>query len=191
MLSHTPIRRLLTAALICAPALLSAQNGVETHKEANRQAEPEQSKTYTSPDGVQRTELSSEEITLWKDSDRQLPSQTSVADELRGQYQAGGNRADMDQIEDNTLQGKVNRIRVISPKDYAALSEAEQETVDADPLYYVTPKSRREMVAQFLSENIRRDGGAPKPATPPASTFPDTEPETPAPPVAPAPPEKP
>lgn len=112
--------------------------------------------TSTAPktDGVSQQELGAEKITLVRDANLQVGQAATPTQSLTRQYATKS----PDQVtgpDNNPLD--INKIRVITPAQFATLAPDAQKAIEADPYFIVSDKSRMEVMAEFIKTHAQDD----------------------------------
>jgi len=103
---------------------------------------------------VTHEELGTEKITLVRDANLPAGQASTPTQSLSRQYNAtspsqvtGPNNSPLD----------INKIRVITPAQFATLAPDAQKAIEADPYYVVSDKSRKEVMADFIKAYAQDD----------------------------------
>lgn len=163
--SIAPAFRIMLSSLIVLAC--SAPAGAQS-------ASDEPDRSNADGDGIQRVEVEGDQVTLWKDSGMKLDE--SHAETVRR------NAGVMSSNETGDLRDDLRKIRVMKPTTYEALNEEERRAIDEDPFYFVTEKSREQVMGDYLIEHLRpatATPAAPGPAVTPDSWDAAETPESP------------
>ncbi len=154
------LSRLTLAAAFCGVGMVAL--------EAQTPTPDKQTKTVKTTDGqqVNQSTISTDEITLIRDMEKSPMEDRSPAATLKTRVesrQAGNNQA-----EQGRKSVDINKVRVIHPNNYNALSDKEKSKIDANPYYVVSDKSRREVMAEFINQqrSVTPEPAASEPAAP-------------------------
>ncbi|GEM_PF-1719259 len=112
--------------------------------------------TTTEPkaSGLTQQEIGSEKITLVRDANLPVGQANTPTQSLSRQYATQS----PDQVtgpDNNPLD--INKIRVITPAQFATLAPDAQTAIKADPYYVISDKSRMEVMAEFIKTNAQDD----------------------------------
>lgn len=128
--------RLALFAAVCGLGMASLQAQTPTQNQEKKQE-------------VTRSTISTDEITLIKDSDRNALEDRSPASVLQSRVDAGHSNVQTEAPASQALD--INKVRVIHPNNYNALSDEQKAKIDANPYYVVSELSRREVMAEFIN----------------------------------------
>jgi hypothetical protein len=160
-----PSRSLLAGLLgFCAVGLQAQSPAVQD--EASSDAPKKQQVTQST--------ISRDEITLIKDMDQSPLEKRDPASILQSRVDAGQSKVQQSPNSEASNSGAldINKVRVIHPNNYNALSDERKAAIDADPYYVVSDLSRREIMAEFITGK-RAVTSEPKPASKPAPAKPE------------------
>jgi hypothetical protein len=118
---------------------------------------------------IQHNYILNEDIKLAKDLNYQF-GERNVENSLRA-------KNDMKPDDKRSeLQKNLAKIKVITPAAYEALPETRKVAIDANPLYFVTEKTQRQKMADFLMESSFKEPASetPKEVVKQKSTFGDS-----------------
>lgn len=174
IISAALIGGLFTAGQLQAQTPAANEEKTEVGTEQSTQS----SATTKSGEKVQKTYITKDQIILAKDINYKH-GETDMSDHLARKY--GMEEGETEELADTRtqLQKDLANIRVITPEAYAALPQGKKVEVDNDPLYFVTTKTQRQKMADYVIDNsrnmraaspVKQDGGAKQEeVTPPAN----------------------
>jgi hypothetical protein len=104
--------------------------------------------------GVTHQEIGTEKITLVRDANLQAGQESTPTQSLNRQY-AAKSPQQVTGPDNNPLD--INKIRVITPAQFATLAPDAQKAIEADPYYVVSDKTRMEVMAEFIKTHSQDD----------------------------------
>ena len=125
---------LLTAIILGSAGAMMAQTPSTTP------SQPTNSK-------VVKKQVSADHITLVKDANLPPIGEHTVGNSLESQYVTKG-PVDITSPDNKPLD--INKVQIITPQAYEALSAEEKKKIDEDPYYMVTNKSRKEAMVEMI-----------------------------------------
>jgi hypothetical protein len=103
---------------------------------------------------VTHEEVGTEKITLVRDANLPAGQSSTPTQSLSRQYSTKS-PSQVTGPDNNPLD--INKIRVITPAQFATLAPDAQKAIEADPYYVVTDKSRKEVMAEFIKTYAQDD----------------------------------